>query len=336
MTRVRRVIFIAPLLVGIAGCTGQQSALDPRGPQAEHLADLIWNFTWICGAVWCLVMLVLMVALLRGHPPRPDPLAVNPPRERRAVTVVSIAVTATALIVLSLTILSYISQQKLFAKETPAITVTVTGYQWWWDIQYEGERPDRAFNTANEIYVPVGKPVRLKLNARDVIHSFWVPSLMGKMDLIPGQENEIQFVASRPGVYRGQCAEFCGWQHAHMGILVVALDPAEFEVWREGQIKPATSPSDPERQKGEALFVAKACVMCHTVRGTPAGSRVGPDLTHFGSRKTIAAATLAMSRGNIGAWIVDPQGIKPGVNMPSVTLEPDEVDPLISYLAGLK
>jgi cytochrome c oxidase subunit 2 len=121
-----------------------------------------------------------------------------------------------------------------------------------------------------------------------------------------------------------------------MGILVVAVGADEFEAWREGQIKPATPAVDTERQKGEAVFVSKACVMCHTVRGTPAGSRVGPDLTHFGSRKTIAAATLAMSRGNIGAWILDPQGVKPGVNMPPVTLEPDEVDPLISYLAGLK
>jgi cytochrome c oxidase subunit 2 len=156
------------------------------------------------------------------------------------------------------------------------------------------------------------------------------------MDLIPGQENELQFVADRPGVYRGQCAEFCGWQHAHMGILVVALRPEEFESWRERQIKPASSPIDDERKKGEAVFAAKACVMCHTVRGTSAGSRVGPDLTHFGSRKTIASGTLSMSRGNIGAWIIDPQGIKPGVNMPNAKIEADEVDPLISYLAGLQ
>jgi cytochrome c oxidase subunit 2 len=329
-------IGLTPLLLSVCSCAGQQSALDPKGPQAEHLSNLIWSFTLICTAVWCLVMLVLALALLRRRPQRPEPLAVDPQRERRAVVVVSAAVTATAFIVLGLTILSYVSQQKLFAKDPPAVTISVTGYQWWWDLRYEDERPERVFNTANEIHVPVGKPVRLKLNARDVIHSFWVPNLMGKMDLIPGQENELQFVADRPGVYRGQCAEFCGWQHARMGLLVVALRPEEFESWREGQIKPASSPIDGERKKGEAVFAAKACVMCHTVRGTSAGSRVGPDLTHFGSRKTIASGTLSMSRGNIGAWIIDPQGIKPGVNMPNVKIEAHEVDPLISYLAGLQ
>ena len=189
---------------------------------------------------------------------------------------------------------------------------------------------------ANELYVPVGEPVTVKLNASDVIHSFWVPSLMGKQDLIPGQENEIQFSASRPGVYRGQCAAFCGWQHAHMGLLVVALPKQEFENWRQGQLKPAAEPIDPTEKQGKEIFLSKACVMCHTVRGTAAGSRVGPDLTHFGGRRYIASALFPMSRGNIAAWVIDPQGIKPGVNMPNVPLKAEEIDPLVSYLMGLR
>jgi cytochrome c oxidase subunit 2 len=246
------------------------------------------------------------------------------------------AVTATLLTVIALTAVSYLSQRRLFARETPGVTIKVTGLQWWWDVRYEGATPDQSVTTANEIRVPVGEPVSVKLAATDVIHSFWVPSLFGKQDLIPGQDNEIQFTASRPGVYRGQCAEFCGWQHAHMGIIVVALPAAEFQVWLKQQSAPAVSPTDPIQAKGAEVFASKGCIMCHTVRGTVAGSRVGPDLTHFGSRRTIASATLDMSRGNIAAWIVDPQGIKPGTNMPRVPIASDELDPLVSYLAGLR
>jgi cytochrome c oxidase subunit 2 len=245
-------------------------------------------------------------------------------------------VVGTLLTVVALTALSYLSQRQLFARERPAVTIKVTGQQWWWDVRYESDAPDRTVTTANEIYVPVGAPVSVKLAATDVIHSFWVPSLFGKQDLIPGQDNEIQFTASRPGVYRGQCAEFCGWQHAHMGLLVVALPANEFQAWLAAQAAPAAEPDDAERKRGAELFAAKACIMCHTIRGTSAGSRVGPDLTHFGSRKTIASATLPMSRGNIAAWIVDPQGIKPGVNMPNVSIASNELDPLVSYLAGLR
>jgi cytochrome c oxidase subunit 2 len=323
-----------PLLLG--GCGGQQSALDPQGPQADHLASLIWSFTALCSAIWFVVMIVLLVGLVRRKVAQPDPLALDPGRERRSVMVVGGAVAVTLITVIGLTALSYASQRALFGREKPAVTIKVTGYQWWWDVRYEGDRPDETFTTANEIHVPVGQPVTVKLTANDVIHSFWVPNLTGKMDLIPGQDNEIQFKATRPGVYRGQCAEFCGWQHAHMGMMVIALPVEEFAAWRRGQAAAASAPDDEARRKGAELFATKACIMCHTVRGTSAGSRAGPDLTHFGSRRSIGAATLQMSRGNIAAWIVDPQGIKPGVNMPNVPIAADEIDPLVSYLAGLK
>ena len=331
-----RTTALACLALLLGGCSGWQSALDPKGPQARHLSDLIWGFTAVCTAVWLVVMVVLAVALVRRRAPRPDPLVTDVGRERRALQIVTACTVATALIVLALTGLSYVSQRKLFARESGGLVIRVTGHQWWWDIRYEDEHPARVFTTANEMRIPVGEPVTVKLASTDVIHSFWVPSLMGKQDLIPGQENEIQFTASRPGIYRGQCAEFCGWQHARMGMLVHALAKDEFEQWRERQRKPAEPPSNPERQKGQEVFLSSSCVLCHTVRGTTAGSRVGPDLTHLASRTQLAAGTLPMSRGNLAAWIVDPQGIKPGNNMPSNKLEPDRLDALVGYLAGLK
>jgi|SRR5215213_5087783 len=331
-----RLIFTAGLVLWLTGCSGQQSALNPQGPHAEHLANLFWVFTAVCSAIWLAVMIVLVIGLARRAPARLDPLQLDRGRERRSVIMVSGTVVGTLLTVIALTALSFVSQRRLFAPDKPAITIKVTGLQWWWDVRYETDSPDQIVTTANEIYVPVGKPVAVKLTATDVIHSFWVPSLMGKLDLIPGQENELQFTASRPGIYRGQCAEFCGWQHAHMGLVVVALPVPMFQTWLSSQSLPAAEPEDPARKKGQEIFVSKACFMCHTVRGTSAGSRVGPDLTHFASRQTIASATLPMSRGNIAAWVLDPQGIKPGVNMPNVPLTPDELESLVSYLEGLR
>src|SRR3954469_10159078 len=324
------------LALCLTACSGQPAAPSPEGPHAEHLADLFWIFTAVCSAIWLAVMIVLLIGISRWAPVRIDPLQLDARKERRHVFVVGGAVIGTLLTVITLTALSFFSQRKLFAHEKPVVTIKVTGLQWWWDVRYETDSPDQIVTTANEIYVPVGKPVAVRLAANDVIHSFWVPNLMGKLDLIPGQENELQFIASRSGVYRGQCAEFCGWQHAHMGLLVVAVPLPLFEAWLRAQSQPAAEPDDPERKKGAEIFVSKACVMCHTVRGTPAGSRVGPDLTHFASRQTIASATLPMSRGNIAAWVMDPQGIKPGTNMPHVPLASDELEALVSYLAGLQ
>jgi cytochrome c oxidase subunit II len=238
--------------------------------------------------------------------------------------------------VISLTGLSYAAQKALFSHKDGALTLSVTGQQWWWRITYEDEQPARVFTTANEIHIPVGEPVLIKLESSDVIHSFWVPNLTGKMDAIPGRQNQLQIQADRPGVYRGQCAEFCGLQHAHMGMLIIAESKEDFERWRNHQISSALPPGDPERQRGMEIFLSKPCIMCHQVRGTDAGGRVAPDLTHVGSRRYIGAGTLETTRGNIAAWIIDPHSVKPGVNMPTIQLEPDEVQPLASYLEGLK
>jgi cytochrome c oxidase subunit 2 len=338
---IRRLARLAPAAVlplPLAGCAGWQSALDPHGPGAAALARLIWIFTGVSVVVWVLVMIALALAVgsRRALPPPGDPLAVDPGHDRRAALVITFAIGVTFIILLVLTGLSYSAQKTITEPQPNELSIRVTGYQWWWDVRYEDADASRTFTTANEIHVPVGRPVRLTLGATDVIHSFWVPNLTGKMDLVPGRQNELRLTADRAGVYRGQCSEYCGYQHAHMGILVVADPPEEFEAWRNRQIAAAEAPADPLRQKGMELFLSRPCVVCHSVRGTPAGSRGGPDLTHVGSRRSIAAGMLPTNRGTLAAWIADPQGIKPGSKMPTMELQADEINAIAAYLEGLK
>ena len=197
-------------------------------------------------------------------------------------------------------------------------------------------RPDEIITTANELHIPVGRRVRILLDAPDVIHSFWVPSLAGKKDLIPGRDNEITIEAETPGTYRGQCAEYCGLQHAHMAFLVVADPPEAFAAWQAAQRKLAAEPVGEEAAEGLRLFLQKPCAACHTIRGTPASGTLGPDLTHVASRQFIAAGELPTTRGSLAAWIADPQTIKPGNNMPMVPLSGDELLDVSAYLASLR
>ncbi|MQW55094.1 cytochrome c oxidase subunit II [Sinorhizobium meliloti] len=332
--RCRPALIIFPLT--LTGCDGWQSTLDPQGPQADTLADLFWVFTAILAAVWLLTMAALFLALRREHAARAGPLMREPQAERGMTRAVTAATILTAAIVIALTVVSYAAQRALFSRNEAPLQLLVKGHQWWWEVTYEDAQPSRRFTTANEIHVPVGQPVLIKLQSSDVIHSFWVPSLAGKMDVIPGRENRIVIEATRDGIFRGQCAEFCGWQHAHMAITVVAHATADFERWRESQIKAAEPPDDLVRKRGMDIFLSRPCVMCHQIRGTTAAGKVAPDLTHLGSRLHIAAGTLPNSRGNLAAWIVDPQGIKPGAHMPLIALEPEEVEPLTRYLEGLR
>jgi cytochrome c oxidase subunit 2 len=242
----------------------------------------------------------------------------------------------TVVIIIGLTLLSFFMTRGLTAANADALVLRLRGYQWWWEATYMDPRPDRTFTVANEIHVPVGRPVRILLEAPDVIHSFWVPSLAGKQDLIPGRANEITIVAQRPGVYRGQCAEFCGLQHAHMAFLVVAEAPADFASWRAAQLQPGSAPSTDEQEAGLRVFLAKPCAACHRIQGTPASGTLGPDLTHVGSRQYIAAGLLPTTRGSLAAWIADPQTLKPGNNMPMVSLTGDELRAVSAYMASLK
>lgn len=222
----------------------------------------------------------------------------------------------------------------------PYVTIDVVGRRWWWEVRYRdagapaGDEPVAV--TANEIHIPVGEPVRVRLHSDNVIHSFWVPNLQGKADVIPGQVNELWLNAGEAGVFRGQCTEYCGLQHALMGFLVVA-EPAEaFDEWLRVQAAPAVEPVDPAAVRGRDVFMESACSACHTVRGTPADGEQGPDLTHVAGRRTLAAATIENTPGHMGGWVADPQNVKPGSLMPPTPLGPQELRALITYLETLR
>jgi cytochrome c oxidase subunit 2 len=308
---------------------------DPAGPEAWSVASLIWWFAVLCAGIWVAVMIGLGLALTWNRRTRTEPIEASPTIERRVSTVVGGLAGLTGVIVITLTFISYVAQQQVFGAREAEVEIEVVGQQWWWQLRYPDSDPSKAFMTANELHVPVGKTVRLKLTSRDVIHSFWVPSLMGKADLVPGRDNTLTFTAQKTGVYAGQCAEFCGLQHSHMGMRVFVESAEEFAGWKEKQAAAALLPATPTQKAGESVFLEGPCATCHAVRGTAAGGQLGPDLTHLASRTTIAAGTAELTRGALAAWVVDPQGIKPGTTMPTVKLEPDELNDLLDYLMGL-
>lgn len=332
---------IAPLLIAIlSACSEVPAALRSSGTAADAIAGLFWFFTIVTAAAWLLVVLALVMALVRRRSLDARDIELAPPNGRGnaiASWIVTIASAVTAIILVVLTIESFWTGKSLadLARDPP-LTIEVTGWQWWWDVTYEDPDASRTLTTANEIHVPVGRPVRLKLSAGDVIHSFWVPELAGKEDLIPGHQNYLTLIANTPGVYRGQCAEFCGLQHAHMGLRVI-VEPADvFAAWYARELKAAAEPSNDEARRGRQVFMSQPCVMCHAIRGTQAGGRAGPDLTHVASRLTIAAGTLPTTRGSLAAWIADPQSTKPGTKMPLTGLSADDLNAVVAYLEGLK
>ncbi|MGI8486547.1 MAG: cytochrome c oxidase subunit II, partial [Thermomicrobiales bacterium] len=211
-------------------------------------------------------------------------------------------------------------------------TIAIVGHQWWWEVNYN----DRDFTTANEIHIPVGKPVQLTLTSNDVIHSFWVPQLSDKIDMIPGHTNTLWIQADRAGEYRGQCAEFCGAQHAQMAFVVIADSPDAYDGWIAQQQQAAPDPSNPQLEKGQQAFFSAACMYCHRIEGTSASGTVGPDLTHLGSRNYIGAGTLKNTPGNLAGWITNSQSIKPNNQMPNFFLAPDQLQAIIAYLESLK
>jgi cytochrome c oxidase subunit II len=337
MAILRRAVALGVLL-GCTSCAGWQSALDPHGAQARGLDGLVWIFIGVGASVWIAVMVVLMMALGRraGRAPR-DPHGLNSNTERRMKATVRAAVAATVLIILALTTTSFLATRILSAGDThSALEIRVRGHQWWWEVTYLDAHADQVFTTANEIHIPVGRTIRLQLSAADVIHSFWVPNLAGKQDLIPGRANTLTFTAQDPGIYRGQCAEFCGVQHAHMAFLVIVEPAPAFEQWRHSQLASAVSPTDPQQAAGQKVFTSKPCASCHTIQGTSAAATIGPDLTHVASRHYIGAGVLQTTRGSLAAWVADPQTIKPGNNMPDVPLTADDLQALSAYLAALK
>jgi len=320
---------IIALLTSCATSGGQApSLLDPHGPAADRVALLIWVLFSIAGTVCVLVLLFLLWALFRRHSQENRPF-----NENRVIVVAGVIIPAVILFIvfgLALATTSYLSSPAT----TPRLTVNVVAHQWWWEVQYPGQ----GFATANELHIPVGQSVLVKLTSADVQHDFWVPQLNDKMDIYPGKTNTTWLQASSAGTYRGECAEFCGPEHALMNFMVVADPPAQFETWLAAQAAPAAQPvnESADALKGYQVFIGSSCSYCHAIKGTNAAGNYAPDLTHLASRQTLAAGTLPNTRGNLGGWIANTQGIKPGNRMPAYPLDAQNMQYLLDYLESLK
>ncbi|HEX3684181.1 MAG TPA: cytochrome c oxidase subunit II [Bryobacteraceae bacterium] len=331
-------------VLALTACAGhQQSAVDPAGPQAGHIANLWWFFFAVLAAIFLAVMAFALWTLTRRHrgieqEPLEGKHKPSEATESRLTRVVAGLTIATVLILFVLLVSSITTGKSIseLRDKQHGLIIEVTGNQWWWQFRYMNDDSNEILITANEIHIPVGRPVMIRGMSQDVIHSFWAPNLNGKRDLIPSRITEEWIQADHAGAYRGQCAEFCGLQHAHMVFWVVAEAPDKFKQWFDAQLQPAAAPGDADTLRGQQVFLNNACIFCHTIRGTPAAAQNGPDLTHFGSRRSIAAGTLPNTPGNLGGWIVDPQSIKPGNHMATIALNSSDLQPLIDYLESLK
>jgi cytochrome c oxidase subunit 2 len=329
----------APLLT--TGCDYQQfqSTFGNAGDGTRHFNSLFVVFLIVCGVMYIAVIAFLIAGIVRR-----GRAAANVVEERRhhesnplmrsgligwgAIVSVGLVALALASFFTDRSDASVAGREKL--------SVTVTANQWWWDITYTAADVSKTVHTANELHLPVGVPVRIFLNSNDVIHSFWVPSLAGKQDLIPGRQNDIQLIPRKVGVYRGQCAEFCGAQHAKMALVVNVDTYSDFIKWWQHQLQTAPQPTNALTLAGYKYVTSGPCSSCHAIAGTPANGTVGPDLTHLASRRSIAAGAMPMSEGNLYGWVEDPQSLKPGSRMPTIGLEPNQLHAVVAYLETLK
>lgn len=328
--RIVRIAAAAAALAGMTGCDGIQSALNPQGIEASEVSTLFWTVTGVAVFVTLLVTVLLSLAIY------------GPARLRRMIAaheVILVGGIAFPVVVLSLLLVYGLVVMQAGAARSSAAdgaVVTITGKQWWWRVAYT--LPDgRQLVSANELRLPVGEAVELRLETEDVIHSFWAPRLGGKLDMIPGRTNVLTVEATAPGISRAQCAEYCGGAHALMSMYVVAMEPPAYEAWLAAEARPAGEPEDAVAERGRQVFAENGCGACHTVRGTEAAGIVGPDLTHVGSRHSLAAGTLPNDVDAFARWIADNQHIKPDNLMPPFgALDPGDLQALAHYLDGLE
>jgi cytochrome c oxidase subunit 2 len=344
MKRSAKIVRLCQCLLALcfSSCGGIQNSINPAGPQAQSLSRLWWLMFTVNAIVFVLVMIAVLLTL-RKRMREPQSAATpilepSPGEERRRRNVVLTAVTITVIVLFVFLIASFSAGRAVTANlaNKNGLVVEVTGHQWWWEVRYLDVDASNIFTTANEIHIPVGVPVLFNLKGGDVIHSFWVPNLAGKRDLIPGKNNTAWLQADKPGVYRGQCAEYCGLQHAKMALWVVAEPQEQFNAWRQNQTQTSVQPASDSQKRGQQVFLSSTCVMCHSINGTPAGSNIGPNLTHVASRNTIAAATLANTRDHLAQWIKDSQSVKPGNKMPQNSFSEADLQALLDYLQSLK
>jgi cytochrome c oxidase subunit II len=317
----------------LSGCGGAQSTLDPHAQPARDISTLWWWMLAVAGTVLGGALFLLLLGWIRRREPGMPLLGQNEGAARLLVVIFGIAIP------LGVNVALFVVANLVVAKVTEApntrttpMTIHVVGHQWFWEVRYPGSKAV----TANEIHIPVGTRVNLVATTDDVIHSFWVPQLNRKIDMIPGHPNRILLEADRPGRYRGQCAEFCGMQHAHMAMYVFADPPQRFRSWLSHNAAPRTPPSTQQARRGEQVFDQQACASCHTIRGTSAVGDIGPDLTHVGERTSLAALAIPNTRAELLRWIRDPQHVKPGNRMPRLGLPDPDFQSLADYLEGLK
>lgn len=329
LDRTKRGGLTILLLSLTTACTGVQSSLEPAGREAARIADLFWLMAIGAVVVW-LGVIVLALWAVRARPEK------QTLRRSRLIIVGCGAVFPTVV----LTALLVYGLRPIPDLVGPApegsLKISVSGEQWWWRMTYQ-TATGQTFTLANELRLPVGETVALELNSPDVIHSFWIPSLAGKMDMIPGRTTRLVFRPNKTGIFRGVCAEYCGESHAFMAFPVVVQEKNEFDNWMAQQLAPAQQPSDELADRGAQLFLANGCGACHTARGTAASGLIGPDLTHFGSRLSLAAGTAQNDTQSLERWITHTNDLKPGVLMPEFhMLSMQDVHAISVYLKGLK
>jgi cytochrome c oxidase subunit 2 len=306
-------------------------ALHPAGPLAHDIAAFFWVITGVTALVYLVVMGFLLYALRRRTTG-----IVGDGAMPRVLRNIGIGVGITAVVLVGFAVNDFIANRSLNADQPNPIRVKVTAHQWWWEVEYVDSQPSLRVTTANELALPVDRPVMLQMTSSDVIHSFWVPNLNGKRDLLPGYTTRLALIAAQAGAYVGECAEFCGFQHAHMSIDIAAKSPQEFAHWLEAQRSAAVEPSSDTQRHKRDVFLSKSCRLCHAIMGTEANARLGPDLTHLASRARIAAGARPNDAANLAAWIADPQGVKPGTRMPATPLSGTDLNALVAYLGSLR
>ena len=326
-----------PLLLAltlvVAGC-GRQSPLDPRSGPARDIATLWWWMLAVAAVVFLGAVLMLLLSWFwRGREGLPV-VGENAKLSTGLVVVFGIVIPVFVLVAVFV-VANFAVLDKTDAPRaaTTKMTIEVTGHQWWWEVRYPGHK---GAVTANEIHIPARTRVNVIARSEDVIHSFWVPQLNRKIDMVPGHPNRVLLYADKPGLYRGQCAEFCGLQHAHMATYVFADPPDRFKRWLAQMARPRTPPATAAQRSGERVFMSEQCASCHTIRGTPARGNVGPDLTHLRSRSTLAALTIPNRPADLARWVSNPQHVKPGNKMPALGLDPGELHAVVSYLESLR
>jgi cytochrome c oxidase subunit 2 len=322
--------FTGALCLVLAGCGGIQSALDPAGHEAEQL-DLLFQVMLVGGAIIYVATMALLLYAARRHERRK---VYSEQTAGRLILWGTVGTTAILFVLLAVTLWVWTGLRPWNQlPDEPRLEIAVTGEQFWWRVSYHPPGGKPVVIEANEVRLPVGQRVNFRLDSADVIHSFWIPSLGGKMDMIPGRTNHLSLLATKPGTFRGPCAEFCGTSHALMAFSAVAMEPADFEAWLAERSQPAKGAG------GEGLdaFLAQGCGACHAIRGTPAEGRIGPDLSYLGARLTVGAGILPNDVDNIARFIREPDRVKPGVKMPSYAMLPDnEIQAIARYLKGLE